>query len=280
MAAAGAVAVASAIASTRPVALVTGSTDGIGRLTAQLLSSDYKVLLHGRAQSRLEETRDGIMAENKDAEVEMYCYDLGVMSGARGLADDVLAKYDKLDIVVQNAGVFMPTQVTTADNLEMTFAVNVVAPFILSKRLMPALGSGSRLLMVSSISQSDGGRLDLSDLQFAKRGFDSFRTYGQSKLCMAMLAHEIAVRTSPSTGPVVLSCDPGTVNTKMLLAGWGRCGIEVRAATDEFNLVKECRPEAHGKYFVGCRESRCSLDVYDADKRKTLWDILEAMTKK
>ena len=73
MAAAGAMAVSSAIASTRPVALVTGSTDGIGRLTAQLLSSDYKVLLHGRAQSRPEETRDGIMAENKDAEIEMYC---------------------------------------------------------------------------------------------------------------------------------------------------------------------------------------------------------------
>jgi len=273
-----------ALGATRPVALVTGSTDGIGRLTAQSLArTNFRVLLHGRSQSRLEETRDEILSAVPNAEVETYCHDLASMGGARGLADDVLAKHKKLDVVVQNAGVFMQSNVVTADNLETTFAVNVVAPFILTKRLLPAMGSGSRLLMVSSISQSDGGRLDLGDLQFSSRGFDSYRTYGQSKLCMAMMAHELALRVSSTTtttsgGPVVISCDPGTVNTKMLLSGWGRCGIDITEAHDEFNLVKECRPEWHGKYFVGLRESRCSPDVYDQPKRQALWELLETMT--
>jgi len=263
---------------------VTGSTDGIGRLTAQSLArTNFRVLLHGRSQTRLEETRDEILSSVPGAEIETYCYDLASMEGARGLADEVLAKHKKLDVVVQNAGVFMQSHVVTADNLETTFAVNVVAPFILTKRLLPAMGSGSRLLMVSSISQSDGGRLDLGDLQFLSRGFDSYRAYGQSKLCMAMMAHELALRVSPAIsgeGPVVISCDPGTVNTKMLLSGWGRCGINISEAHDEFNLVKECRPEWHGKYFVGLRESRCSPDVYDQPKRQALWELLEIMTAK
>ena len=265
--------------STRPVALVTGSTDGIGKLTSILLArDDFTVLLHGRSQSRLDETRNEILSQTPHARLETYCYDLQSKSAVHALASDILSKHgQQLDVVVQNAGVFMEKRVVTSDNLEMTFAVNVCAPFILAQRLLPALSAteGSRMLMVSSISQSDGGgRYDMS--KFEEESWDSYSSYGQSKLQMAMIANQLSTRFS---SPVIMSCDPGTVNTKMLLAGWGRCGIPISAATDEYNLVKDpADATKHGKYFVGLRESRCSSSVYDATARAALWSTLQEIT--
>ena len=291
---AGAAAAMSTSAAARAprVALVTGATDGIGRLTARLLAADgFTVLLHGRSQTRLAETRDEIERAVPGAQLETFCSDLQLTTGANALADSVLGKHASLSVVVQNAGVFMDKfALTEGEGIESTFAVNVVAPFILARRLLPALQQcpDARMLMVSSISQSDGGRLDLTTLPRggggggggAGRGFDKYAAYGLSKRCMAMLAHELALRcgaSSPSPSPVVLSCDPGTVNTKMLLAGWGRCGIDVEAATDEFNLVRVYDPARHGKYYVGCRETKAAPEVYDAARRAELWALLETL---
>lgn len=167
---AAAAALAGAAVSGRParsgVALVTGSTDGIGKLTARLLAQqEFTVLLHGRSQQRLDTAREEILAAVPAAQIETYCHDLSLLGGAEALAAEVLGKHSSLDVVVQNAGVFMQSRVVTSDELEITFDVNVAAPFILSKRLSPALQPGSRMLMVSSISQSDGGELDLSSVQ-------------------------------------------------------------------------------------------------------------------
>ena len=134
------------------------------------------------------------------------------------------------------------------------------------------------MLMVSSISQSDGGRLDLDDLQLRQPGrWNAYRAYGWSKLQVAMVAAELSSRVSPED-LLVYSCDPGTVNTKMLLAGWGRCGIDVSSANDEFELVKDFVPGRHGKYFVACRESRGSSDVQNLERRRQLWSALEEIT--
>ena len=90
-----------------------------------------------------------------------------------------------------------------------------------------------------------------------------------------MISYELAQRITP-TECLVLSCDPGTVNTKMLLAGWGSCGMEIANANDEFTLATNPFLETeHGKYYVNCRESSCSRDVYNNEKRKSLWNELE-----
>lgn len=267
----------------RGVALVTGATDGIGALTAKRLATEgWQVLLHGRSPERLEAAKQAILLTTPEANLETYCYDLSSIKETQIFASDVLAKHSgSLEIVVQNAGVFTKSRMVTADQLELTFAVNVVAPYMLACLLMPALRRTpqSRMLMVSSISQSDGGgRLNLADLQSSDKGpFNGYTAYGHSKLCMALLAQEMAARLQPSEC-VVSSCDPGTVNTKMLLAGWGECGIRVEVATDEFNLVREFQEDTHGEYFVSLRKSRCQPDAYDVEKRLQLWAALEAIT--
>lgn len=262
------------------VLLLTGATDGIGRHTVRLLARDqgaaFRLLIHGRDASRLAATRDSLLAESPWAQVETLCHDLSSFAGTRALADDVLTRTDRLDVLIQNAGVFMPERQLSTDGLEMTFTVNVAAPFILLDKLYPVLQNTeqSRVLMVSSISQSDG-RFDLNAP--VATDYDCYTAYGTSKLYMAMLAMELSSRVS-AEDVVVLSCDPGTVNTKMLLAGWGRCGIPVDQADDEYNLIRNYDASKHGKYFVHCRERSYVSDVYDASKRSQLWSELERLT--
>jgi hypothetical protein len=95
---------------------------------------------------------------------------------------------------------------------------------------------------------------------------------------MAAFSHELARRISPEDA-LVMSCDPGTVNTKMLDAGWGMCGIRISMANDEYKLVTSPFEAAnHGKYYVSCRESQCVRDVYRDEVRVGLWEELERIT--
>lgn len=216
--------------------------------------------------------------------LDVLCHDLITLQGAKDLAAEVISKTNnKLDVLINNAGVFQEDFIITPDGLESTFSINVCATFILNALLLPALRNvpQSRIINVSSISQSDIGHIDLDNLQFQKKGtFSSYSSYSLSKLCVAMISHELAMRTRPEEDALVVSCDPGTVNTKMLLAGWGACGIPIQSANDEFTLATmEFDPSKHGKYFVSCRESRCSKDVYGEEKRNALWRKLEEICK-
>ena len=302
-----------AAAMARTTVFITGATDGIGRHTARMFvrerldgrkaseegkeentKGELLLLIHGRDESRLRATKEELLSlAGKESniegvlQVETLCAELSCMGEVRRLAEEVKRKADdQLTVFIQNAGVFMPERAFSSEGLETTFAVNVAAPFLLLSLLMPLLTSShhSRVLMVSSISQHDGGALDLNDLQLVKRGYSSYKTYGNSKLIMAMLAKEAAERVQQQQQqgeqlrPLIYSCDPGTVNTKMLLAGWGRCGIEPQQANDEFTLTRAFDASRHGKYFVGARERKAAEDVYNVEKRRLLWSALETIT--
>ena len=224
--------------------LVTGSTDGIGQHTALLLAkSGANVLLHGRSWDRLQKTKNFIN-EQLDPElrvlsnesIKCYCSDLQSLAGAKNLAIEILQSNGRLDGLINNAGVFQESLIITEDGLESTFAVNVCAPYILICLLLPLLRrtKQSKILNVSSISQS--GSLQLDNLDYQHGGFSSYSSYGFSKLCIAAMSHELAMRISTEEA-LVMSCDPGTVNTKMLLAGWGYCGISIEVEIEVYYTI-------------------------------------------
>jgi NAD(P)-dependent dehydrogenase (short-subunit alcohol dehydrogenase family) len=259
--------------------LVTGSTDGIGQHTAMKLAENgATVLLHGRDRRRLDTTKSLILKANPDAILKEYLYDLETIDATKQFAEHILSSNDRLDGLINNAGVYRETLKKTSDDLEATFAINVAAPFILTCLLLPLLRRTpqSKILNVSSISQ--GGSIDVENLQFEKRSYSSHSAYSLSKLYMAAFSHELATRVTAEEA-LVLSCDPGTVNTKMLLAGWGYCGIDIDDANDEFNLITaDFNPTVHGTYFVSCHPSRCHRDVYNDALRSALWNRLEEIT--
>lgn len=162
----------------------------------------------------------------------------------------------------------------------MTFAVNVLAPYLLTTELLAPLHAGTRprLINVSSISQSHTP-LDFDNLQMEK-GFSAHASYAISKLCMVCLTWDMADALTAAKSPVTVNTlDPGTVNTKMLLAGWGPCGMEVRDANDQFWLATS--PEVEGKtrkYYVSRVERDVARCANDAAMRARLWSLCKEAT--
>ena len=275
-------------------ALVTGSTDGIGVTTAKNLAlMGYDVLVHGRDESRIKKAEEKIKSfVNGRSEARIRCLpatDISTVQGARKLAQDVIHTCEKEDldlkVLMNNAGVYSEKHVTTSDGTELTFAVNVVAPFVITSRLLPTMiGNGKkerRIVIASSISQC-GSIRDWHDLTYKKRPYSAHGAYSESKLLDAMLTFEFADRfKAKGLGVDTITCnclDPGTVNTKMLLAGWGPCGIDVDAALDETWLCSSEEVKGvTGKYFTYQSERPAARSSYDSNERKKMWDILSSL---
>ena len=192
---------------------------------------------------------------------------------------------------MNNAGVYSNNLVRTQDGLELTFMVNVVAPFVVTSMLLSTLlangsrnkGSGSRIVIASSVSQSWRLSKDYwDDPQYYKRSYSAHSAYSESKLLDAMLTIEMAHRLEVagiSTSIVTCNClDPGTVNTKMLLDGWGPIGIRVDDALDETWCCTSPELEGvSGQYFVGRSRRQASGCAYDPFHRKMLWETLSEL---
>eukprot|EP00978_Attheya_sp_CCMP212_P013479 scaffold33893_cov61-Attheya_sp.AAC.1 len=214
---------------------VTGATDGIGRHTVQKLASDgHGLIVHGRREEVGVELKEELMKRGA-AFVHYLNADLSDLSEVETLGNSAFDTIDRIDVLINNAGVFDPTPCTSKQGYETTWAVNVMAPFLLTRRLLPLLmrGDKPRIITTSSISQSDTLPEDMAEL-FTKGEENihknTHRAYSHSKLGDAMFTKKLARLLSSQKDPRLseikcLTMDPGTVNTKMLLAGWGRCGI-------------------------------------------------------
>jgi len=264
------------------VFLVTGATDGIGKHTATQLAtlSNARVLLHGRNEDRGTRTMEDIYNETGNSNLEFFKGDLSLMRDVNQLADDITKAHSKIDVLINNAGVYEPMRKETDEGYEQTWAVNVMAPFLLTWRLLDIIrkGENPRILNVSSVSQTEGGgKLDWDNLQHEKF-YDARSAYGLSKLCAVCFTYDLAERLKQD-GITVNALDPGTVNTKMLKEGWGNFGIDVASANNEFVLATDpSMAMVSGKYFVRCRETQSCAATYNQEDRLRLWQILEGQT--
>lgn len=263
--------------------LVTGSTDGIGRVTAGLLARDgHRVVVHGRSPDRLATTLRELQRAHPGAELHGVRADLSRLADVRGLAAEVLERFPVLDGLANNAGTFdgdySGRRVETADGWEYSLAVNVCAPFLLTSLLLPALRRSTRARVLFTSSLSQGAADALGDLQLSS-GWTAHRAYSLSKLAMAMVAKEAHERHASPPALTFCSLDPGTVDTKMLRAGWWLGGRPVASATATHHLLTADDVEGvSGEYFVERRKSQALPPVYSAPQRRELWQELEGLT--
>ncbi len=170
--------------------LVTGATDGIGLETARMLVSlGHNVLLHGRSPAKLEKVEKTLSGLPDGGRVESYVADLSGMADVEALAKALAEKHAKLDVLINNAGVFNTPHPITQDGLDVRFAVNTIAPYLLTKRLLPLFEKSGRVINLSSAAQAPvdpealAGRTKLSDNA----------AYAQSKLAITMWSRSLAL---------------------------------------------------------------------------------------
>lgn len=264
--------------------LVTGSTDGIGMQTAlQLAKAGFRVILHGRSKEKGRSVVEEIRRRAGGAEgsrAEFFLADLSSQRQVRRLADEIRAKHDRLDVLINNAGTYEPERTLTEDGLEKTFAVNYLAPFLLTRELLGLLKSSApaRIVNVSSIAHWSG-KVDWTNLQ-GERHYDGFDAYALTKLCLVLFTYALARRLE-GTGVTANCLHPGTVRTKLLRAGFGDYpgGPPEKGARTAVWLASSPKVEAvTGKYFENCRASRSSPQSYDLRLQERLWETSEDLT--
>jgi NAD(P)-dependent dehydrogenase (short-subunit alcohol dehydrogenase family) len=247
--------------------LVTGSTDGLGRRVAELLVET--VLVHGRDPAKVEDAVRAIGAAGG------YVADLSSLDRVRRLADDVSRDHDRLDVLVNNAGVVAPERRQSADGHELTFAVNHLAHFLLTLELLPLLdrSAPARIVNVSSVGQQ---AIDFDDVML-ERGYDAFRAYSQSKLAQVMFTFELAERLGDG-GVTVDALHPATLmDTKMVRQSLGRAMTSVDEGAEAV-LRLTYDDGGSGRYFDGMREAAAHRQAYDAKARRRLWTLSEELT--
>ena len=261
--------------------LVTGATDGIGRGAAsELARRGARVLLHGRDTERVATVRRDI-AENTGSErLEAYVADFASLADVRRLAGEVAARHERLDVLLNNAGVGRgppgrQTREESEDGYELRFQVNYLAPFLLQHLLLPQLrrAAPARIVNVASIGQEP---IDFNDVML-ERDYESMHAYRQSKLALIMASFELAQQLDPAE-VTVNALHPGTLlDTKMVREGFGapmgpvETGIKAEvylAASPELDGVT-------GEYFDRTTRARANAQAYDTGARKKLWRLTE-----
>jgi NAD(P)-dependent dehydrogenase (short-subunit alcohol dehydrogenase family) len=266
------------------VVLVTGATDGIGRATARALAAGgMKVILHGRTKLKLDATLAAVRAELPGAELEGVAFDLGSQAAVRRGAEQILARIPALHVLINNAGIFADERVVTEDGVELTFAVNHLAPFLLTELLAPRLEASataapSRVINLASIAHTRG-RIHLDDLTLSS-AWTGYAAYAMSKLASVMHALSLAEHHPPDR-LVAYAVHPGVIQTKLLRQGFGPvagAAVEVGARPVVRLAGEEAVTAPSGSYFSEGVQSQPAPSARDAAMRAQLWDASRRLT--
>ncbi|MGO9502530.1 MAG: SDR family oxidoreductase [Streptosporangiaceae bacterium] len=264
--------------------LVTGGTGGIGKATAiGLAALGARVGITGRDQARTEAAAAGIRAVPGSPAVDVFAADLSAQAEVRRLAAQVLDTYPRLDVLVNNAGGFWAHRHVTADGLEHTFALNHLAPFLLTNLLLDRLAASApaRIVTVSSGAQARG-RIDFDDLQ-GERNYSGQRAYSQSKLANVMFTYELARRLE-GTGVTATVCHPGVVRTGFgaedqaahmaIMIRLARPFMKTPAQGAVTPIYLACSPQVEGvtgRYFANRKPRTSGKASYDTTAAARLW---------
>lgn len=260
--------------------LITGATDGIGLETAgQLSRMGHELVLHRRNAEKSSLAKQAVLKITPAAVVHTAHADLADLAAVRRMADDLASRLPKLDVLINNAGVYMNSRSLSKDGFEMTIAVNHLAHFLLTTLLIPLLKNADapRVATVSSVAHMSG-RIDFGNLN-SERHFDSYYAYSNSKLANALFAAELARRE-----PWLMSnsLHPGVIDTKLLHAGFDMTGASLAsgARTSVYLATAVEVNGVSGKYFDNCKMTAPLAAVNDARLANRLWQWSEEAVRK
>ena len=272
------------------VVLITGGTSGIGKAAAvEFAGMGAEVVITGRNAERGKEAVGEIKARSGSDAVSLLLADLSTQAEVRRLAEEFRSGHDRLDVLVNNAGVVNQKRSETADGIESTLATNHLAPFLLTELLLDLLKGSAPSRIVTTASEAERwGRMDFDDLQSRKR-YGAFPVYGMTKLANIMFTIDLGEKLE-GTGVTATCFHPGAVNTNFG-NGTGSIGTFLFRAFKPFMRSPEKGAETlvylasspdvdgmTGKYLSDLKLITAKSAAYDAEIRRKLWEASEKLT--
>jgi len=261
---------------------ITGATSGLGRKMAEdLAGTGAALLLHGRDRGRLQQAIAEIRSATGNPHLYPFVADLASLTETERLADSFTVSQPRLDVLINNAGIGAGPdprrREVSTDGYELRLAVNYLAPFLLTRRLLPLLrrevaeAGAARIVNVASVAQQE---IDFSDPQL-ERNYDGALAYSQSKLALIMLSFDLAEELAGS-GVTVNAVHPASLmDTRMVREWFGtpRTTVEEGAAYVERLAVDDALEGVNGEYFDQGQKARAKAQAYDTTARKRLREL-------
>jgi NAD(P)-dependent dehydrogenase (short-subunit alcohol dehydrogenase family) len=269
------------------VCLITGCSTGIGKATAiELAKKGAVIIMACRNQVKAERARVDIIAQSRNKEIDLFIVDLGIQNSIRKFAEAVHKKYDKIDVLINNAGAIFYNRHFTPDKIESTFAINHLAYFLVTHLLLDLLRAAPSGRIINVASRAHLGHIiDFDDLMGEKR-YSFFKAYGQSKLANIMFTYKLAEYLKGTK--ITANClHPGLVSSEFTrdMPFWFRMiftylGLtpEKGAETSIFLASSPLVEGVTGKYFYKKKTASTSHISYDTAIQQKLWDISLELT--
>jgi NAD(P)-dependent dehydrogenase (short-subunit alcohol dehydrogenase family) len=282
------------------IILVTGASDGIGKETAKTLAKQgHTVIVHGRNPQKTQAACEEIKSETGNSKIDIIIADLLSFPAIKSMADEVKKRYDRLDVLINNAGaIFGKIRETTADGLEKTITLNLFAPFLLTELLLDVLAKSpsSRIINLSSAMHKRGGKPDFNDFQL-KKNYNPARAYGLSKLYLIWITRYLAAELKERgiTNITVNASHPGAAATNFgrdadkgfltnLIFKLASHVVDKPEKGAMTSIYLATSPEVEGVTgkFFGNREKEEKADdkYYSVENEKTVWDYCKKVTDK
>jgi len=273
------------------VCMVTGAASGIGAATAQALAQrGATVILVDRDVGKGGLTVEQIKLQTGNAAVELMVADLSSQQEIRRLAQQFNERYQRLDVLINNAGALFGERQESVDGIEMTFALNYLGYFLLTNLLLDTLKASAPARIINTSSRSHArGRINFDDLE-SRTNYKGLSAYAHSKLAIVLFTYELARRLEGS-GVTVNALHPGIVATNFAMQGGGHIGLIVRLFRPFFigpeqgaqtGIYLATSPEVEGvtgKYFVKRKAVPSSPASYDVATAGRLWEVSEVYTR-
>jgi retinol dehydrogenase 14 len=253
--------------------LITGSTDGIGLQAAiNLAKKGHHIIVHGRSSEKAERTAQSVREKSDNPKVSSLAGDFSSFEQVRKMATEINQKFSDLDILINNAGVYMTERKETRDGHEMTFQVNYLSPCLLTFLVLDTLRkkTETRIVNVASIAHQSA-HLDLNDLENKK--FDAYLAYANSKIENIYFTYMLAQKLMGTK--ITANClHPGVLQTKLLATGWGGGGAPIQKGAEVLEYVGTS-PELEdvsGSYFNKLSREKSNPVTYNDEITRKLWE--------
>jgi NAD(P)-dependent dehydrogenase (short-subunit alcohol dehydrogenase family) len=270
------------------ICIITGANSGIGKATAiGIAKMNATVVMLCRSKETGEEAQKEIIELTGNNKVDLMLCDLSSQEEIRNFVTEFQKKYQKLHVLINNAGVMKKQGAESIDGCEMNFAVNHIAPFLLTNLLLEILkkSAPSRIINVSSAAHRMA-KLDFDDLQCKNKKMRLMNIYGNSKLALTLFTYELSRRLE-STSVTVNAVHPGMINTNLgrdmskFSQAFGKGLFKKPEVGAETSIYLASSPEVEGitgKYYTKMEQRQSSKESYNEEDAKKLWIISEEMT--